>query len=138
VPTGHEEIFARGLAAGFQADFLVASHLLVPQVENSLRFVLEANGVNVANLLSDMTQPVKLLGQLLGMGETSDIFGEDAVFELRGCLIEKHGFDLRNRVAHGFVTAHECNNGSGPVLAWWLILRLCVAGFLTSAANDDA
>ena len=32
VPPGHEEIYARGLAAGFAGDFLVATHLLIPQV----------------------------------------------------------------------------------------------------------
>jgi hypothetical protein len=40
VPPRREEFFVRGLAAGFRGDFLVAECLLVPQIENSLRWVL--------------------------------------------------------------------------------------------------
>jgi hypothetical protein len=46
-------------------------------------------------------------------------------FELRGCLIEKTGYDFRNRVAHGFVSEGECYSNAG-VMVWWLVLRLCL------------
>ena len=125
VPPGHEGIFLRGLHAGFYGDFLVASHLLVPQIENSLRYVLESQGVDVSNLMSDGTQPVKVLGAIFGMEETQKIFGDSLCFELRGCLIEKTGFDFRNRLAHGFVSEGECY---APVaeMIWWLVLRICL------------
>jgi hypothetical protein len=104
VPAGHEGIFLRGLHAGFYGDFLIASHLLIPQIENSLRYILESSGTDVSNLMSDGTQPVKILGTLLSMEMTKKILGEELCFELRGCLIEKAAFDFRNRVAHGFVS----------------------------------
>ena len=100
IPPDHEGIFLRGLHAGFHGDFIVASHLLPLQIENSLRYVLEENGVDVSNLMSDGTQPVKVLGAILGIPATKQIFGEQLCFELRGCLIEKTGYDFRNRVAH--------------------------------------
>lgn len=125
IPPGHEGIFLRGLHAGFHGDFVVAAHLLTPQIENSLRHVLESQGVDVSNLMSDGTQPVKVLGAIFGMSETKQIFGEALCFELRGCLIEKTGFDFRNRVAHGFVHEGECYSTSG-VTVWWLVLRICL------------
>jgi hypothetical protein len=125
VPPGHEGILLRGLHAGFHGDFIVSAHLLTPQIENSIRYVLEGHGVDVSNFNSDGTQPVKILGALLDLPETTKYFGEDLVFEFRGCLIEKTGFDLRNRVAHGFVNDVECLS-EGPILSWWLILRLCL------------
>lgn len=128
IPSDHEEIFLRGLHAGFHGDFLVASHILVPQVENSLRHLLEQRGVNITNLYSDGTQPVKVLGALLGLEETRVMLGEDMCFELRGILIEKVGYDFRNRVAHGFVSSDECQSVAA-VNAWWIILRLCLIGF---------
>ena len=67
IPPDHEGIFLRGLHAGFHGDFIVASHLLPLQIENSLRYVLEENGVDVSNLMSDGTQPVKVLGAILGV-----------------------------------------------------------------------
>lgn len=129
IPNGHEAIFARGLLAGFDGDFLMASHFLTPQIENSVRYVLKQQGVDISNLMSDLTQPVKLLGPLFDEPATTQIFGEATVFELRGLLIEKTGFDFRNQVAHGFVTAAECHSVPA-VNIWWLVLRLCVTGYL--------
>jgi len=129
IPPGHEGIFLRGIHAGFHGDFLVASHLLVPQIENSIRHVLEVSGVDVSNLMSDGTQPVKILGPLFGMSETKEIFGETFCFELRGCLIEKTGYDFRNQIAHGFVTEGQCYS-TPAVTLWWLILRLLVTQIL--------
>ncbi len=125
VPPGHEGIFLRGIVAGFHRDFLVAAHLLVPQIENSLRYVLESHGVDVSNLKSDGTQPVKVLGAIFDMKETTEILGESLCFELRGCLIEKTGYDFRNRVAHGFVSEAECYSAAASLI-WWLVLRICL------------
>ena len=131
IPPGHEGIFLRGLHAGFHGDFIVATHLLTPQIENSLRYVLESHDVDVSNLMSDGTQPVKILGAIFGMAETKQIFGEALCFELRACLIEKTGFDFRNRVAHGFVHEGECYSTAG-VTVWWLVLRICLTPIFQS------
>src|SRR5262249_42956604 len=95
------------------------------QIENSLRHVLESQGVDVSILESDGTQPVKMLGGIFGFPETKRIFGEALCFELRGCLIEKTGFDFRNRVAHGFIHEGECYSPAG-IPVWWLVLRICL------------
>jgi len=124
VPYGHEGIFIRGIHAGFHGDFLLSTHLLTPQIENSLRYVLESRGVDVSNLNSDGTQPVKLLGTLLGMLDTTKILGQSLCFELRGCLIAKTGYDFRNHVAHGFVSEAECYS-IPAIIVWWLIVRIC-------------
>lgn len=137
IPLGHEGIFLRGLHSGFQGDFLVASHLLVPQIENSLRHVLESHGVDVSNLMSDGTQPVKVLGAIFGIKETTAIFGEALCFELRGCLIEKTGWGFRNRVAHGFVSEAECYSDPAQTI-WWLVLRLCLTPIFQAIAEQKA
>ncbi|WP_432327726.1 hypothetical protein ACRQ5D_31385 [Mucilaginibacter sp. P25] len=41
IPNSRLRIYARGLAAGFENDFLLSAHLLVPQLENSFRHVAE-------------------------------------------------------------------------------------------------
>lgn len=125
VPPGHEGVFLRGIHAGFHGDFLVAAHLLVPQIENSIRHVLFLNGVDVSNLLSDGTQPLKVLGPLFDMPQSKQIFGESIHFELRGLLIEKMGHGFRDQLAHGFTSEAECY-GDAPVILWWLVLRLCM------------
>lgn len=134
VPPGHEEIYLRGIHAGFHGDFIEASHLLVPQIENSLRYVLESHGVDVSNLMSDGTQPVKVLGALLTKEETTQIFGKELCFVLRGCFIEKSGFDFRNKLAHGFLTAEECFSAA-PVYIWWLVLRILLTPIFNATAE---
>jgi hypothetical protein len=137
IPPGHEGIFLRGLHAGFHGDFIVASHLLTVQVENSLRYVLEENGVDISNLMSDGTQPVKVLGAIFGLPATKKIFGEDLCFELRGCLIEKTGYDFRNRVAHGFVHEGECYSNAAVTL-WWLVLHTCLMPIFQAIAEKES
>jgi hypothetical protein len=124
IPQGHEEIFLRGIHAGFKGDFIVASHLLVPQIEESIRHVLRLNGFVTSNLHSDMTQNEKLSGALLSRKETIDIFGEDLVFELRGLMLENSCFAFRNKLAHGFISSNECYSVAAYNL-WWLVIRLC-------------
>jgi hypothetical protein len=128
IPPGHEGIFLRGLYYGLAGDFLLSSHLLTPQIENSMRYVLEQRGVDVSILKPDLTQPVKILGGIFDLPETQKIFGADICFELRGHLIEKPGYSFRNNIAHGFLSEAECY-GYAAVNVWWLTLRLCYLGF---------
>ncbi|MDQ6631387.1 MAG: DUF4209 domain-containing protein, partial [Verrucomicrobiota bacterium] len=134
IPPGHEGIFLRGLHAGFHGDFLVASHLLTPQIENSFRYVLESKGVDVSDLNSNGTQTVKVLGGIFGLPQTKQILGEDLCFELRGSLIEKSGYGFRDRVAHGFVHEAECYSPAG-VTVWWLVLRICLTPIFQAIKN---
>jgi hypothetical protein len=123
IPPGHEALFLRGIHAGFHGDMVICAHVLIPQVEEAIRHVLRQTGIVTSKLDSKLVQEERLLGVLLAMPETIQIFGEDCVFELRGVLCEKFGFDLRNRLAHGFMTTQECF-GPDVLLAWWLVLRL--------------
>ncbi|GEP45511.1 hypothetical protein BGE01nite_48020 [Brevifollis gellanilyticus] len=129
IPPGHEQIFLLGLFYGLAGDLILSSHLLAPQIENSLRYVLERHGVDVSNINADLTQPVKVLGPLFDLPQTLEIFGPDMCFELRGHLIEKSGFAFRNQVAHGFVSDNACYSDAG-LGVWWLTLRLCFHGLL--------
>lgn len=124
IPPGHEALFLRGLHAGFRGDMMLSAHLLIPQLEESIRHVLRSSGVITSKLDSELVQEERLLGTLLAMPETLQFFGEDCVFEMRGVFCEKFGFDLRNRLAHGFLTTQDCF-GADVFVAWWLILRLC-------------
>jgi hypothetical protein len=56
VPAGREHIFARGLYAGFNHDFLTAVHLLVPQIENSLRHLMQQRNIITTKLDKDGIQ----------------------------------------------------------------------------------
>src|SRR6185369_12046490 len=67
IPPGHEGIYNRGFLAGFAGDWLVAMHLLIPQVEASLRHVFQQYEVITSGMDADGTQKEKDLNQLLWM-----------------------------------------------------------------------
>ncbi len=129
IPRGRESFFARGLCAGMHGDFLVASHLLIPQFEHAVRQLLESQGVITSSLRSTGIQQEHLLGRLFSSfeSELEDMFGPNTVFDLRGLLIEQESCNFRNLLAHGML-GPEAFHSSTAVYTWWLILRLVVIG----------
>lgn len=131
VPEGHEETYARGLLAGFKGDFLTATHLLVPQLENSIRHVLSRSGVIVSKLDGYGIQEEKDLGALLREPKLEELLGEELVFDLQGLLVERFGTNLRNRIAHGLMGDDEFSSASTLYL-WWLVFRICMIYMLVN------
>ena len=125
VPLGREWIFARGLHAGLRGDFLMAAHLLIPQIENSVRYVLSQTDIITSSLDEEMIQEEYNINRTLKMKETEEIFGEDLVFDMRGLMVEKYGSNLRNRLAHGLMHIGEFSTHQCAYL-WWTALRLCL------------
>lgn len=124
IPEGHEYIYARGLLAGMEGDFLLAGHLLIPQFENSLRHVLTQHGIITSGIDSKGIQDEHSLNKTLYLPEINEIFGEDITFDLQGLLVERFGVNLRNRMAHGLMQ-HDAFYSLDMSYLWWLILRLC-------------
>nr|WP_306469566.1 DUF4209 domain-containing protein [Oscillatoria laete-virens] len=104
-------------------------HLLIPQIEASLRYVLQQNGVITSTLESDGIQKERDMNQLLWMPELEEIFGADITFDLRGILIERFGHNMRNESAHGLMPEAGFYQPASVYL-WWLILHLCWKGLL--------
>ena len=126
IPPGHEVLFLKGISSGFRGELDITAHFLVPQIEESIRHVLKSAGHITSKLDAKLIQEERSLGILLSLPESIELFGKDHVFELRGILCEKFGYDLRNRLAHGFLSYREC--WSADVLnIWWLVIRfLCI------------
>ncbi len=125
IPPGHEGLFLKAIAAGFRGDLDIVTHFLVPQIEEMIRHILRRAGHITSKLDAKLIQEQRLLGTLLAMPETEEMLGKDHIFELRGLLCEKFGHDLRNRLAHGFVTHSDCWT-SEVLNVWWLVIRfLC-------------
>jgi hypothetical protein len=123
VPENREQIFARGLYAGMIGDFVVAVHLLIPQIENSIREILEQKGIAVSKVDDQGVQNERDLNDILYEPALKEVLGEDIVFDLQGLLIERHGSNFRNRLAHGLVSDDGFYIVEVPYL-WWLMLRI--------------
>ena len=124
IPQGHEGIYLRGIQAGFFGDWLVAMHLLIPQLEASFRYVLQQHCV-VTSTLKAGVQMEKPINELLWDKALEDMFGPDLLFDLRGVLIEQFGGNMRNDLAHGLMHEGEFYQVAEPIYLWWLVIRLC-------------
>jgi hypothetical protein len=124
IPAGRELIFAQGLHAGMEGDFIAVAHLLIPQIENSIRHVLTQHGVITSGIDSEGIQDERSLNITLHLSEMNEIFGEDIIFDLQGLLVERFGYNLRNLMAHGLIS-YKAFFSFPVIYLWWLILRLC-------------
>jgi hypothetical protein len=125
VPSGREYIFAQGLLAGIEGDYCVALHLLIPQIENSIRHILADTGMPTSGLDDKGIQDEWSLNRTLYEDVIESIFGKKCSFDLRHLLVERTGVNLRNRLAHGLMSYDNCFSIQAPYL-WCLVLRLCL------------
>jgi len=139
IPEGREDIYAQGLHAGLKGDFLVASHLLIPQIENSIRYLLEQRGFITSGLDDRGIQDKHDINTLLRerRSELEEIFGsEDIVFNLEGLLVQRFGANLRNLMAHGLIDYKGFFSLEGSYL-WWLTLHLCCLPIISAIYNSE-
>lgn len=126
VRPGRELIIARGLHAGLIGDFLTGVHFLIPQLEDSIRYLLSHMKVISSKLDTDGIQEEFNINQFLSdpkfTNPLTKSLGEDFMFDLRGLLVERFGTNLRNNMAHGLVDHDSFYSLPGSYL-WWLTLR---------------
>lgn len=136
VPAGREYIYAQGLKAGMDGEYLTAVHLLIPQVENSLRHVLTQMGEVTSGIDSQGIQDERSLNTTLYSDAILKVFGEDIVFDLKGLLVERFGANLRNRFAHGLMDHNSFYSVEIPYL-WCLVLKLCCLPIIQHIRNTN-
>lgn len=137
VPPGREYIYAKGLYAGLIGDFLSTAHFLIPQIENSIRYLLSQQGVLTSGFNAQGIQNEDSLNELLDKPEAKNLLGEDILFDLKGLLVERCGSNLRNRMAHGLIGDEEFLSSQISYL-WWLTLRLCCLPILSQIKINSA
>ena len=126
VPADRQELFSLAFARFFGGDFISALHILVPQLENSLRCVLKLAGHEPLSIKSDMTQENRSLSGMIEKDRVSleKIYGPPIVFEIENLFHFRGGPALRHQAAHGLVSDEACK-GTDAIYACWFIFRLC-------------
>lgn len=102
-----KSIIELGVKAYLNGDYVTAVHLLIPQIENAIRVVLEKAGGSVLKPSRGEGFNLRILDDLLRDPLIVQVFGEDAVFYFRTLLVDQRGWNLRNRVCHGLCNANE-------------------------------
>lgn len=114
-------LFERGIQAIFDDHPEEAVHLLVPQLEASLRRLVQAAGGSVLRETNGI-MTVALLEPLLA---EAAVLGEPGVVRVLRLILsaEGEGHNLRNRVCHGLIRADECG-ARGTMLVLYCLLQL--------------
>lgn len=129
VPYGRERIFGRGLCAGFRRDFVVAVHLLAPQLEHVVRTHVAALGGTTRHFDVNGIETELGLSSLMELPEAAKAFGETLAFELGAIFTDRAGSNLRNELAHGLLDDADAVS-TALVYAWWFCLRLVMLPLL--------
>lgn len=110
VPQLQAPLYALGFARFFQGDFASAAHLLIPQLEQSLRHILKAHGADPTKRREDATEEDRSLDAIIGnhRAELVDILGAPLLEELDRVFNIQPGPALRHDVAHGQLSAGQC------------------------------
>jgi hypothetical protein len=126
VPQTQAPIWALGIARFFQGDFMSAAHLLIPQLEPSLRHILKAHGADPTKRRDDATEEDRSLDAIIGNHRQTlvSILGAPLLDELDRLFNMHPGPAVRHDVAHGQMTAGECYSAD-VIYACWLLYRVC-------------
>ena len=123
VPAMRVELVAKGLKAGIEGDFVVALHLLVPQLEHLVRTHLQSFGDKTTGPGTDGLQMEVGLSTLITLPGMEQVFGVDVAFEIRALFCDRFGPNLRNELAHGLLDPSALQSAES-IYAWWFIFRL--------------
>ena len=140
LPDAARRLAAAGIRAHFAGDYITSVHILVPQVEQALRLLLEQKGALMLGGRDRVRQD--LLKKMLAEGE--GVLGRDLAEFLRVWLVDEGSVNLRNRVCHalygdypdmdGYDPLHEFGHGTSLLL----ILTICLlVGMSTHAAQNS-
>lgn len=125
IPEGREAFFLEGLYLGFQNNFMTAGHLLIPQIENCLKNIVEKNGRNTIKL-DEAVQHDNTLGSLLSLKESGNMLdglcNKDLLSELNSFLIDGNSANFRYKICHGLASPAESYHYG--VYVWWITLKM--------------
>jgi len=100
-PADQEDLLRAGLRSYFNGDYAPAIHLIVPQIEATLRSLVENFGGNVLKRNSDGGFNLIGINELLKTDQARKMLGDDAVTYVRVVLSNPRGWNIRNNVCHG-------------------------------------
>lgn len=102
-------IIEKGLDAYFREDYLASIHILIPQIEEIVRHLLELCGGSVLKKNRLGGYDLRTLDDLLRDHQIMTSLGEDMAIYLRILLTDRRGWNLRNKLSHGILPFEAAN-----------------------------
>lgn len=102
-------IIERALDAYFENDYLVFIHLIIPQIEEAIRNIVEMAGGNVLKSSRGGGYHLKTFDEILRDEIIKESLGEDFADYFRILFTDQRGWNLRNSVCHGMANPDVFN-----------------------------
>ena len=125
IPKERIDVWVEGLWHGFELNFLVAIHLLIPQIEHFVRLQLKVRGIKTTIIDKEGIETEQGLSTLLDKEDVQLFLDDSLLFELHVLLTKPLGYNFRNNLAHGLSEVKELNSYP-TAYVWWLCLKLVV------------
>lgn len=131
VPPGHRATMTLGFARFMQGDFISATYLLIPQLENCFRHFLKVTGNDPSKIESDLVQKDPTLSVIMEKyrDKVVTIFGEDVINEVDHIFLYEGGPALRHDVAHGKVSSAAAYSVDAVYACWFIYRLICMTVF---------
>lgn len=102
-------LLERGIQAYFDNDYITSVHVLIPQIEEGCRHILEVNGINTWATRDGRSYQVKLFEKILREEDFGHLVSDDIAQYFRVLFTDQRGWNLRNDVCHGISDMNSFN-----------------------------
>lgn len=116
IDESHHGIVLNGLDAYIKGQFLECIHILIPQVEDTLRNMYESMGGAVLKPFKEGKFQLKLLEEILREPTMIETLTEDLSIYFRILFTDSRGWNMRNNVCHGLYPIGAFNTQSADRL----------------------
>lgn len=122
------QIIKRGLDAYFSGDYLICLSLLIPQLEDAIRNLVEkSGGTTLRRQKGGKGFQVRTFDDILRDPIVENCFNGDIAFYLRILYTDQRGWNMRNDICHGLAPASFFNEKTADrVLHSLLIIGLVI------------
>ena len=103
---------------------MTALSILIPQIENAVRYLAVECGEPVYNMNEEGIEEVKPMHAVLELEGVKESLDEDLIFALNTIFCSKFGFNMRNNVAHGILD-DQAFQSFKALYIWWFALKFC-------------
>jgi len=97
----------KGITHFFEEDYISALHILVPKFENTMRDIFSNAGYITTSLGKYNTQQEKTFNAFLDIEKIKTQLGSQIHKLIEFIMVDKTGFNLRNKIAHGLIKIEE-------------------------------
>jgi len=128
ISSNRPDIMLRCLRAGFEGDWLVFIHLVIPQIENLIRTIVSEAGGKTTSMRNGVMLEIGLNDLLFDDDSTNpviiSVLGTDLTWDLRTLLVVQSGPNLRNRLCHGLASPEQLSDGNVKYLLWLTLFMI--------------